>query len=276
MDPLDFGLITFAVAIVLTRHKWNTSNCSKYFTAEELVLEMNSLEIYGGDERDFHIHFAQLLQGIFFFKKVLKSKFGIELNEKKAAHRDSCYTPSYRSLSAKSSGYELKFNTMNAHAETETPITCFHGVTLLKQIRDIRDLLLIYQKIKEPSSYQNQSQIANELLGTPQLPSITDIGDATDPTDVVGSKRYISSVSPLDENEQSLAASVFPGKKLWDIVLLMKLHLFPRVMPIWVILQKVGMILMVLRSVESFQVMERHKLNDSKYKFKRPRKIFSI
>ena len=114
----------------------------------------------------------QLLQGIFHFKKVLALNFCIETNENKASLKGQYCTPANGSLTGKVRGYDLKFNAMHSLSEHEAPLKGKEGLpTILRKIRDIRDILLKCRRM-EASVYGSQSEVVAVHFTTPSLMEI--------------------------------------------------------------------------------------------------------
>ena len=67
-----------AVATVLLRHSWTTANTKFKYWPSELSTEANEKN----DHAMFVVDENALAQGIFLFKKCLKSRFGLEIEEK--------------------------------------------------------------------------------------------------------------------------------------------------------------------------------------------------
>ena len=108
----EINSIAIAVAIVIIRHK-NTQDTNKYYSAEELVDEVNNLSF----NDIIRIHdISMLQQGLFYFKRILGSRFPhLLLNIR---HLDNEYlTLSFGKLVKHKAAYDIKFLSQYPHNE---------------------------------------------------------------------------------------------------------------------------------------------------------------
>ena len=93
----------FAVATVLLRHSWTTANTKLKYWPSELSTEANEKN----DHAMFVVDEKALAQGIFLFKGCLKSRFGLEIEEKRGGSQFS--TAPFRGLEGRSRVYLVSF-----------------------------------------------------------------------------------------------------------------------------------------------------------------------
>ena len=108
----EINAIAIAVAIVIIRHR-NTQDDSKYYSAIELVDEVNNLPF----SDKFRIHDISILQqGIFYFKRILGALFPhLILNIQQQG--DEYLTIPFRKLDKHKAAYDVKFLTQYPNNE---------------------------------------------------------------------------------------------------------------------------------------------------------------
>ena len=121
----------FAVATVLLRHSWTTANTKFKYWPSELSTEANEKN----DHAMFVVDEKALAQGIFLFKGCLKSRFGLEIEEKRGGSQFS--TAPFRGLEGRSRVYLVSFPSSISGAELFSGMTPREKKKIIKEHVDV-------------------------------------------------------------------------------------------------------------------------------------------
>ena len=108
----EINSIAIAVAIVIIRHR-NTRDSNKYYSAMELVDEVNNLPF----SDIIRIHdISMLQQGLFYFKRILGASFPHLLLNMQQSHNEY-FTLPFGKLEKHKASYDVKFLSQYPHNE---------------------------------------------------------------------------------------------------------------------------------------------------------------
>ena len=121
----------FAVATVLLRHRWTTANTELKYWPSELSTEANEKN----DHAMFVVDEKALAQGIFLFKKCLKSRFGLEIEEKQGASQ--FLTAPFQTLEGRGRVFLVRFPSSISGPELFSGMTPREKKKIIKEHVDV-------------------------------------------------------------------------------------------------------------------------------------------